>query len=173
MRHAFTTTYTGKLFYPLNPWAGDVCIEDIAHHLALEGRFSNALERPYSVAEHSVRVSRLLSGRDALAGLLHDASEAYLRDLPTPIKYADGFEAYRRAEANLQELIYAKYGCRPSPAVHRADAVMLHTEAANLFRGGPAPWHDASMVDHGQIFWPWGWEQAEQEFLARFRLLRG
>jgi hypothetical protein len=81
-------TFTGRQFWPCDPRPEDVCLEDIAHHLALMCRFGGACRVFYSVAEHSVRVAELVWDRTngdreaALAGLLHDASEAYLVDIP-------------------------------------------------------------------------------------------
>ena len=84
-------TYSGKVFDPVNPIAADIRIEDIAHALAHQCRFSGHTIEHYSVAEHSVRVSGLLEDRGypyrvQMWGLLHDASEAYLIDLPAPVK---------------------------------------------------------------------------------------
>lgn len=53
-RGDFICTYTGRKFYPLDPRPEDVCIEDIAHALALVNRFGGHTRVPYSVAQHSV-----------------------------------------------------------------------------------------------------------------------
>src|ERR1039457_118422 len=82
----FIGTFSGLRFWPLDPNPEKILIDDIAHALAHQCRFGGHASRFYSVAEHSVHVSRLCPPEDALWGLLHDASEAYLVDLPRPLK---------------------------------------------------------------------------------------
>src|ERR1017187_10636100 len=80
--HGSITTFSGIHFWPLLPNPADIRIEDIAHALSNQCRFAGHAREFYSVAEHSVRVSQLCPPEDALWGLLHDASEAYLTDVP-------------------------------------------------------------------------------------------
>ena len=98
-------TYTGKRFWPLSPERGEICIEDIAWALSNMPRFAGHASRFYSVAEHSLTVSRHCPVGLKLAGLLHDASEAYLCDIPSPVKYHEEFGFYRDIEAHLQARI--------------------------------------------------------------------
>lgn len=79
-------TYTGKVIYVMDPDPKDICIEDIAHALGNTCRFSGHCTFFYSVAEHCVNVSKLVPPKYALLGLLHDAAEAYLTDIPRPFK---------------------------------------------------------------------------------------
>ena len=86
-------TASGRTFDLLEPRPSMVCIEDVAHHLALVNRYSGATRRPLSVAEHSLLVAEILERdggvRDALllrAALFHDAHEAYLNDITAPVK---------------------------------------------------------------------------------------
>lgn len=80
-------------FYFLEPKEEDIHIEDIAHALSMTCRFGGHCDRFYSVAEHSILLVRRLSSTGTataltlLAALLHDAEEAYLPDIPAPIKY--------------------------------------------------------------------------------------
>jgi sialic acid synthase SpsE len=82
-----------------------ITIEDIAHALSNQCRFSGHVERFYSVAQHSVLVASF--SKNKLAGLLHDASEAYLVDVPRPIK--PEFPAYAEIEKNIMQVIAKKY----------------------------------------------------------------
>jgi hypothetical protein len=105
-------TYTGKKFYPLNPRPGDVSIIDIAHSLSMQCRFNGHTRLFYSVAEHSIIVSKELAAAGygwilQLYGLLHDAAEAYVCDLPRPIK--NQIKEYRPIEAKIQEVIWQAF----------------------------------------------------------------
>jgi len=90
-KEVWIATYTGGRFYPLDPRPEDVCIADIAHSLSQICRFNGQTLQFYSVAQHSVLVSKLLgqggpSPIHEFMGLKHDAAEAYLCDLVRPIK---------------------------------------------------------------------------------------
>src|SRR5665647_1805094 len=108
--HGSITTLSGIRFWPLLPNPGDILVEDIAHALAHQCRFGGHASKFYSVAEHSVHVSELCPVQDALWGLLHDASEAYLIDLPRPLKLLPEFAPYREAERQLQRAVAARFG---------------------------------------------------------------
>jgi len=165
-------TAAGRKFYPLDPRAEDIDIEDIAHALSLNCRFNGHCRTFYSVAEHSVRVSRLLTGDEALWGLLHDASEAYLTDLPRPVKAQ--MPAFRDWEDKLEKIIIEHFGLNwPMPeAVKTADDRLLSTEARDLMAEPPEVWSWGAAVLEERIE-PWTWEDAKRAFLARFEQLSG
>ena len=125
-------TYSGIEFWPLDPRPEDVRIEDIAHALSMQCRFAGHCDRFYSVAEHSIRVADLVPREDKLWALLHDASEAYLVDLPRPIKrHSEIGKHYRIAEDVVMEVIARKFGLPPEPmSIQRADKAMLCVERA-------------------------------------------
>lgn len=104
-------TYTGARFYPLEPDAELIRIEDIAHSLSMQCRYTGHTARFYSVAEHSVVLAREFhtGWHYRLVALLHDASEAYLSDVPRPLKRLPEFAFYREAEDRLQEMIFDKF----------------------------------------------------------------
>ena len=108
-------TYTGRKFFPVAPRAEDIEILDVAHALSMLCRYTGHTKQFYSVAQHSVLVSRIVPPQDAAWGLLHDASEAYLCDVARPIK------PYRLLEQRLMvqvagrfDLTYAEpdFNCR-------------------------------------------------------------
>jgi len=166
-------TFTGKKFRPLTPDPELIDVRDIAHGLAMQGRFGGHTRVFYSVAEHSVRVSLITPAKDALWGLMHDASEAYLKDMASPIKYAPGVEFYLEAEARLMAAVTIRFGLgtKEPESVKRADAVLLHTEARDLFPpGSHVEWLDVGQAQPRRLN-PLEWRGAEEWFLQRFRQL--
>ncbi|MCI5822839.1 MAG: phosphohydrolase [Lachnospiraceae bacterium] len=108
----YITTYTGKHFTVAEPKEEDIDINDIAHALSMLSRANGHFSQFYSVGQHSVdcayeAIEREYSMRVALACLLHDASEAYLCDIPRPIK--NKMPEYLKAEEVLQNMIYEKF----------------------------------------------------------------
>lgn len=173
-------TASGRPFWPLEPRLEDIAIEDIAHHLSNLCRFTGAVRLFYSVAQHSVEVSlamapHLVTARHrslGLYGLLHDGSEAYLMDVPRPLKHDSQFAAYRAAEARLQRVIYAAFGLDPDdePAeLKLVDRRMLRTEQRDLMppaalaeRRDDVPPFDVPLTE------PWSPTRARWHFLDRF-----
>jgi hypothetical protein len=168
------TTYTGKHVDPLAITLEEIDIEDIAHALPLTNRFGGHTPVPLSVAQHSVFVSSLCNARTELRGLLHDASEAYLGDIPRPLKHTAVFEAYLALEHKLETRILEKYGCAGelSYAVDAADQLALEVEIVILFP--MAAWPLKPTAEARQLakcYSVWPWKQAERLFLKRFHAL--
>lgn len=130
-------THTGTAFYPLDPIPEEIKIEDIAHALSYICRFNGHCDQFYSVAQHSLNVQRELRERGyseeiQLFGLLHDASEAYICDIPRPIKpYIEG---YFKTEEKLMNAIIERYGIKDMywAEVKPIDDDMLCYEANKL-----------------------------------------
>jgi hypothetical protein len=171
-RDSWIQSYTGVEFHPFGTRPEEIRIKDIAHALALTCRFGGHCASFYSVAEHSVRVSYVCEPEDALWGLLHDASEAYLGDIPRPIKRHWDMRWFREREAELQLEILKRFGLDTAKgqtplSVHRADETLLATEARDLM-GGPI-WSELAGVEPDRgIIVPWTWQHAERRFLDRF-----
>ncbi len=162
-------TFSGLRFWPLNPDPEKILIEDIAHALAHQCRFGGHSSKFYSVAEHSVYVSRRCRQDDALWALLHDASEASLVDLPRPLKLLPEFAPYRAAECRLQRVIAQRFGLPPDqPAsVTAADDEMLWIEIHSLLGSMP----DEAVRDVRppfEVLKPLLPAEAERLFLQRF-----
>lgn len=168
-------TYKGHIIHPLAPDPNAVDIDDIARSLSQQCRFLGHTQSFYSVAQHSVLVSEAVPHEDALWGLLHDASEAYLCDLPAPIKREPEMATYRVAEERVMACIAFKFGF-PSemPAsVAEADKILLATEFRDVTsvddlnwivdECGCRPWHKRITA--------WPPAVAEDRFLTRFREL--
>jgi hypothetical protein len=168
----FMQTATGRKFWPLDPRADEVFIEDIAHSLSLQCRYAGHCLRFYSVAEHCVLMARKLrwEGVDvALYALLHDAAEAYTVDVPRPLKRH--LVGYKEAEAKVMAAIAARFDLAVEmPAVvHDADNRIIGDELANLV---PMDWHDRYAGEElGVELRYWSPEKAREEFMATFDAL--
>jgi 5'-nucleotidase len=173
-RGEWIQTASGIQFWPLDPRPEEVRIEDIAHSLARQCRFAGHLQVDhYSVAEHSVRVSYACDPEDALWGCLHDSSEAYLVDIPRPLKQCPEFAFYREAEHRMMQTICKRFGLVPTEpeSVRRADAVLLSTEKRDLMGPTPAPWSLAQgrpAEPLPGLIVPLNVRDAEIQFLQRF-----
>jgi hypothetical protein len=138
---SYISTYRNRHIFPLDPDPSDIDIQDIAHALSNNCRWTGHVKSFYSVAQHSVLVSQIVEPENALAGLLHDASEAYLSDIARPVKYSEPMEGYREIEARLERVINEKFGL-PYPMsvdVKRADDMLLTAEGYYLFNP-PQQW---------------------------------
>ena len=172
-------TFSGVAFTPLEPRAQDVRVKDIAHHLSMACRFTGAPRRLISVAEHSWFVSTLVpqEGLLPLAGLLHDAAEAYLWDIVTPIKphvffqRPDGsMESASMTEWRILQAVNEALGVSlpfTDWRVKEADVAMCVAESDQLLGPKPMPWGiDAAPAD--VKIQCWEPDLAEVMFLARY-----
>ncbi|TNF35165.1 MAG: hypothetical protein EP329_06525 [Deltaproteobacteria bacterium] len=165
-------TYTGRRVDPLAPDPDALDIADIAHALSQLCRFNGHCRTFYSVAEHSVRVARAVPPEDALWGLMHDASEPYLADVPRPLK--ERLPEYHVAEDRFMQAVAARFGLPwPMPeSVHHADTVLLATEARDLMGTDATTW-GIDVAPLPEVIAPWSPTEAEAAFLALWRELGG
>ena len=103
-------TFSNRTVDLLNFKEQDVNIEDISHALSMTCRFVGHVKFHYSVAYHSIIVSYLCKPEHSLIGLLHDASEAYIQDIPSPLKATEYFALYRDLEKHITSKIYNSFG---------------------------------------------------------------
>ena len=133
-------TYSGKRIRLDGIKAEDICLQDIAHALSMICRFNGHCRRFFSVAQHSLNCSKYLESQRAplklqLYGLLHDASEAYIYDLPKPLKVL--IPGYEELEKKIQNTIWKAFGL-PEPTkeeygvIKQADVLMLALESKKL-----------------------------------------
>lgn len=124
-----------NVFEPTPPM---IRIEDIAHALSNQCRFGGHLPEFYSVAQHSVLCSQMVENKYRLSALLHDASEAYLLDIPRPIKQR--LSNYKEIEDGLMEIIASKFGFEYplEKPIKDADEAMLQSEWDNLMLKKPS-----------------------------------
>lgn len=100
-------TFTGVMFRPLDPRPRDIKIEDIAHALSNLCRYAGHTKEFYSVAQHSILVAEQCPDDCKLWGLLHDAAEAYIADLPRPVKRC--LPDYKVIEEELLRTVAARF----------------------------------------------------------------
>jgi hypothetical protein len=133
-------TYSGRRFDPIDPQPEMFDLLDIAHGLSQECRYAGQCRLFYSVAQHSVLVSQIVPPQLAFEALLHDATEAYIKDIPRPIKAL--LPDYRQLEARIDAAIRRRFGLpeQPSPEVKHADLVLLATERRDLMPDTGGPW---------------------------------
>lgn len=141
---AFITTYTGKHVAIPGTNPASLCIEDIAHSLAMICRGNGQVSAFYSVGQHCLQcakeaAARGLSAKLVLAALLHDATECYLSDVPHPLKLI--MPAYREEEDNLLALIFTKF---LGSALTEAEAAVID-EIDHAFL-----WYDLTFLLHDQ-----------------------
>jgi 5'-deoxynucleotidase YfbR-like HD superfamily hydrolase len=101
-------TRSGIYFNILSPTLEMISIKDIAWALSSQCRFGAHLGRFFTVAEHCINVANDVERGLKLQALLHDASEAYLLDLPTPVKKL--LPEYYLYEGKIMLLIAEKFG---------------------------------------------------------------
>lgn len=163
--------YTGRAFWPLDPRPEEIDIHDIAHALSMQCRYGGHCRRFYSVAEHSIHLSHVVPLCDALWGLLHDASEAYLVDIPRPLKRS--MEDYRRWEGILMQVVAERFGLPlPMPdSVALADVRILTNERQQNMvpmRVGQLAWGNTGAEIPKLVLRYLSPGVAERRFLARF-----
>jgi hypothetical protein len=158
-------TALGQQFWPIDPRADEIEPEDVAHALSMLCRFGGHCLRFYSVAEHSVLLARAVAPEHRLWALLHDASEAYLVDIPRPLK--PFLVGYREAEDKIMAAVCERFGLAPEmPAqVTAFDTRILTDERQQNMATAPKPWStDAEPI--GVTLQFWSPEQAKREFMA-------
>lgn len=177
----YITTWTGVKFNFREPTPDQINLDDVAHSLSMQCRYNGHCSEFYSVAEHSVLIagwvySTKRSKRLALEALLHDASEAYLCDIPRPIKphldpnYHDLEHAIERAVARKWNLTLPW-----NDFVKEGDSRICLDEHAALFeeRLGPCDWKLPYSEPLGIRIQCWMPNVAEREFRKLFFHLTG
>lgn len=163
-------TYTGRQVDLESPSPFDITLTDIAQALSHISRFTGHTERPYTVAQHSVHVAELVSPLYRAQALLHDATEAYLGDVSTPLKAL--LPGYRALEDTMWRVLCQRFKIDPvmAPEVKHADLQMLGAERRDLMAPNGGSWEclegillpDKDFIDVRE---PWPAEVARGRFL--------
>lgn len=184
---AWQRMLSGRRLNLLDPSPLDIEIRDIAHGLARVARWNGQTlgEHPYSVAQHSLLVERILgligepAATDRLAALLHDAPEYVIGDLISPFKSVIG-EAYKSVEGRIEHAVHLRFGIphdsagRGKRLIKTADLMAAYHEAVALAGFSPqeaerifgAP--PVAVEDIAEFLVPWSTRAAEDAFLSRF-----
>lgn len=180
-------TVSGKIFDPLDPKPDQIDINDIAWALSRQPRFAGHTIPyiPYSVAQHSIQVMKELAPHGfkmQFHGLMHDAAEAYLGDIPSPIKKIPGFEKeIKKIESEILNCIYNAFNVDPPSSqeeqdlVHHADMVQRAIEAYNFMYSRGKDWNlpPVSFTKLQEFESPLTSVKAYEMFLFYFNELKG
>lgn len=152
-------TVSGKYFDITSMDPNTIDIEDIAHALSFQPRFSGHLPVFYSVAQHCVMCAIHVTDDYKLEALLHDASEAYLVDIPSPIKAL--LPDYKALEDSLNRVISLKFGIKYpfNEEIKIIDKEMLLSEWEGIMLS-------KNPLDYGIDIWDS--KRAKAEFLSMY-----
>ncbi len=164
-------TFSGIAFDLLDPKPEMILVEDIVHSLSLINRFNGAAKFPYSVAQHSLYVAGLLPPELKLQGLLHDAPEAYVGDMVSPLKKI--MIEYKEVESGIAGVVAEVFGLsRPAPPeVKKADLAVLSAEREQVLQPSYGPWYKDFPLPADIHIEEMSWVQVKELFSSELNAL--
>lgn len=188
----YLETVTGKFINVANPLPEQIDIHDIAWGLSRMPRFAGQTitKQPYTVAQHSVLVANLvrklnltINSDTIMMALLHDAAEAYIGDIPSPVKKHPLIrDILKEFEYNLLSRIYARFDLpkiteEQKAIIKAADmkALAIEAHAFMVSRGNSDYWGnlpDVDLLERQNFEEPWNSTKAYQTFLNEYNLLK-
>jgi len=171
----YLQTVSGRWVNPFDPDPDQFDIADIARALGNLCRFGGHSRAFYSVAQHSVIVADLVEQRggdaeDVFAALMHDAAEAYLGDMPHPLKHRSPLgAAFKAAEEHLEQALRERFGIKADvPEIKRADRALLATER-RAFSAEDWHWPELEGIEPlGLELTAWPPDEAARVFAQRY-----
>jgi len=170
----FIETYTGRAFWPLHPTEDALSVIDIAHALSNQCRYSGHVQFFYSVAQHCCLLAAWLSNHggsalDCLQILMHDAPEAYLVDIPRPVKQY--MPQYRVWDHAINDVIREWMGWKDLPMLpiqDELDSRVIVDERAQLMDKARTNDWGHKLQPLGIEITPWTPAEAEKQFLMMY-----
>ena len=174
----YLQTVSGRWVNPFDPDPSQLDAGDIARALANQCRFGGHSRVFYSVAQHSVIVAELVEQRggdveDVFAALMHDATEAYLGDMPHPLKHRSPLgAAFKEAEDHLEQAIRERFRIKTDvPEIKRVDRALLATER-RAFSAEDWHWPELEGVEPLDLeLTAWSPDEAARAFAERYAVL--
>lgn len=166
--------HSGKYFDFLRPEDSIYEITDIAHGLSNICRFGGHCNEFYSVAQHCVMASQFVKGSHCYDALMHDAAEAFIGDIPSPLKML--LPDYKKIEKKIEADIFKRFNVNfpLPPEVKHIDLVMLATERRDLTPPDNGDWGILEGITPlRQTIKPWSPKEAYEAFINRYNKLTG
>ena len=193
-KDAYLETVNGKSVFPWNLKREDVLIDDIANSLAMQARYNGHLPEFYSIADHSIHVTvladMLMSEKDItpeerrvirLRALLHDAAEAFISDIPSPVKMF--IPSMYEHEDKMIKKIYSFYGAKitdrklkkySDQIIKKSDIMVLIGEKLDITNSVTRwPQEDIFKRCPFAIEYTEHWKNSKERFLDYFNVLTG
>jgi uncharacterized protein len=177
VRH-WKQTFSGKQVDFINPDPEQLCIEDIAHALAHTCRYTGHTQYFYSTAEHSIILVNYIwsnlgySKQDQFTMLMHDAAEAFLGDISSPLKAL--LPDYKKIEKNFEKVLANKFGFEyPLPdRLKQLDKRIILDEVKYLFAESVGNWEHDDYEPLNVEIAGLSPDQAKRKFLYMFHNLK-
>jgi len=173
---SYLETHTGRKFWVARPRLEDITVLDIAHALALKCRYNGHCRSFYSVAEHSTTLALYarhigLPASTQLQLLMHDGNEAYLPDVPRPIKhfFPDLILMEKAIDALIREFCHLPDELPEE--VHQFDSRILHDEKVQVMLPSGNKWICEDLQPLGVILNGHKPAEAESRFLQAFQVM--
>ena len=173
-RKSVIITYTGRQIDPFNPDPQQISSLDIQQSLSIQKRFCGHTKEALSIAQHCVLVSTLCQTLEGQRwGLVHDASEVYISDVPRPLK--KHLPLFKDVEERLFKAIAVRYSLSyPMPEeVAFYDTVALYWESRDLMLHGAVIPRPAGFEEPQEKIVAWDTETAAQRWNERMLELWG
>ncbi|WP_110648730.1 phosphohydrolase [Salinicola peritrichatus] len=168
---SFITTHSGLSVHMASPTPQMIDPSDIGRSLSRICRFGGHTRQHYSVAQHCVLASQFVPVEHQLTALMHDATEAYVGDMVSPLKAM--IPAFKGVEDRFWTAIATRFGLPSAmdPCIKNIDLILLATERRDLLCEGEA-WDCLEGVVPLPIhIQPWPMDHAYQQWMARFNEL--
>lgn len=167
---SYIRTSSNKIFNYLDLENSQIDIDDIATALSFIPRWLGHTNKFYSVAQHCCWCADHTEG-NRLEALMHDATEAYLSDLPSPLKAL--LPDYQNMEKNVSIVLAIKFGFDYPYSIetHEVDKKALQIERI-FIKGLDKNYEPLENKVNINAFEYWSSEKAKEEFLKRFKNLK-